>query len=94
MGKKLMLSIVLYFLFVIISVESYSGMASCGSVAVCFCLGAVADLISLVCKVYKPGKAESSDQAEYPVFSYVIDYISYHHLQDKVSLNYSSIYLH
>jgi len=94
MGKKLMLSIVFIFLFVIVSVESYSGMASCGSVAVCFCLGAVADLISLVRKVYKPSQAESSDQTEYPVFSYVIDYISYHHLQDKVSLNYSSIYLH
>ena len=69
-------------------------MASCGSVAVCFGFGTVADLVSLVRKVYKPGQAESSDQAEYPVFSYVIGYISYHHLQDKVSLNYSSIYLH
>ena len=93
MGKKLMLSIVFIFLFVIVSVKSYSGMASCSSVAVCFRLGTVADLISLVCKVYKPGQEKSSDQAEYPVLSYIIDYISYH-LQDKVSLNYSSICLH
>lgn len=68
-------------------------MTSCSSVAVCFGFGTVADLISPVRKVYKPGHEKSSDQAEYPVLSYVIGYISYH-WQDKVSLNYSSIYLH
>lgn len=72
MGKKLMLSIVFIFLFVIVSVESYSGMASCGSVAVCFGFGTVADLISLISKVYKPGHKKPSDHAEYPVLSYVI----------------------
>jgi hypothetical protein len=72
MGKKLMLSIVFIFLFVIVSVKSYSGMASGSSVTVCFRFGTVTYLISLVSKVHKPGHEKSSDQTENPVLSYVI----------------------
>ncbi len=56
----------------IVSVESYSGMASCGSVTIRFHFGTIADLISPVGKVYKPGHEKSSDQAEHPVLSYIM----------------------
>lgn len=47
-------------------------MTSCGSIAIGFRFLAVADLISLIGKVYEPSQERTSNQTKNPIFSYVI----------------------
>lgn len=50
-------------------------MSSCGSVAVCLRFFAVAELVSVVSKVSEPTQKKDSDEAQHPVFSYIINNI-------------------